>query len=304
MTHFARHLFILSALFSVASCDWPWALDRPDDPLNCDPVCVSPAWCYEGICHYPKLDRAVDARLDRAAPPDRRRDTSRKDKGKPDQRRKDLKAAPDLQVKPDKGGGALKVHQAPVKLTFDKTNGGLVGTRDWEWKKGIKFNYKDPKCDGKPISPPLKAYSGTGMWGTVINGCYKALGNDATNSSGKCTNNKTSDDSVLRFRVKIPSAWKLVDLTFYHWSDINYPYDWNEVRVDDGSGPKQIKLGSTIKGQYCKTKHAVPSAWVKETLFLDTYAGKTVTISFHFMASNAVNKAGWYIDDLHVKKYN
>ena len=208
------------------------------------------------------------------------------------------------------GGNVLITHQAPVKLTFEGSvsglvgkSGGLVGNKDWEWKPTIAFNSSHAKCDGSPTGP-TKGSSGTGMWGTNINGCHSGLGNDATNnSSGSCTNTNTSDDHVLKFRVSIPSTWKLVDLIFYQWIDINYPFDWNEVLIDDGSGPKPLKssTGST-QGRYCKSTVIKPTDWVKETLFLDIYAGKTVTISFHFMDTTSVNKAGWYIDDLEVKK--
>ena len=205
------------------------------------------------------------------------------------------------------GGGVLKTHQAPVKLNFDSDNGGLVGNKDWEWKPTIAFNSSHPKCETGTDAPtgPTKGNSGTGMWGTVINGCHSGLGNDATNnSSGSCTNTKYTDDHVLKFRVSIPSSWNETDLIYYHWIDINYPYDWHEVLIDEGSGPKPMKTKSGLtQGRYCKSSVTKPSGWVKENLFLDIYKGKTVTISFHFMDTQYVNKAGWYIDDLEVKEF-
>lgn len=247
--------------------------------------------------HQYKLDRGKVTPQDQGATPDQ---------APPDQG-----GNLDSLVKQD-GGGTLITHQAPVKLTFEGNisglvgkSGGLVGTRDWEWKAAINFNASHAKCDNtSPPAPPTKGYSGTGMWGTVIDGCHSGLGNDATNSSGKCTNTNLTDDHVLKFRVSIPSTWKLVDLIFYQWSDINYPHDWNEVLVDEGSGPMALKTSSgTVQGQFCESTYTKPSGWVKKNFYLDKYVGKTVTISFHFMDTTVVNKAGWYIDDLEVRKF-
>jgi len=241
--------------------------------------------------HQYKLDRGKVTPQDQGAKPD----MAQQDKG----------GQQDQFVKKD-GGGTLKTHQAPVKLTFDTSNGGLVGNKDWQWASSISFNKSHSKCDTgtNAPTPPTKGNSGTGMWGTVINGCHSGLGNDATNSSGKCTNVKTSDDHVLKFRVSIPSTWKLVDLIFYQWTDINYPHDWNEVLVDEGSGPKPLKkTNGDVQGHSCESKFTKPTGWVKKNYYLDRYVGKTVTISFHFMDTTVVNKAGWYIDDLEVRKF-
>ena len=217
---------------------------------------------------------------------------------------------PDQFTKLDQGAPVLITHQAPVKLTFEGNvtgqvgkSGGLIGTKDWEWKPTIAFNKNHSKCDGSPTGP-TKGKSGTGMWGTNINGCHSGLGNDATNSSGTCTNKTITDDHILRFRVSIPGNWTLVDLVFYHWVDINYPHDWHEILIDDGTGVKPLKTKSdTVQGQYCKSTPTTPKDWVKENFYLDAYVGKTVTISFHFMDTTVVNKAGWYIDDLEVRKF-
>jgi len=230
----------------------------------------------------------------------RRPDAGKRDRGKQDKRlidrgKRDSRPPADL-PRPDSSGSQLKVLQVPLSLNFEAGKGGLVGTKDWEWGTAYKFNAKAPGCDNP--TPPPKPHSGKGMWGTRLNRCYSPLGNSATSQSGStavCKNQNINDDSILRFRVKLPSGWPLISLYFYQWVDINYYFDWNEVRVHDGSGSKVLK-------QYCFPKATKPTAWVKQELYLDKYAGKTVTISFHFMASQAVNNAGWYIDDLSVKK--
>ena len=58
-------------------------------------------------------------------------------------------------------------------IDFEATNGGLVGTNDWEWGTfGPFVGVNDPN----PPVPPASAYSGTNMWGTVLNSNYNNLG--------------------------------------------------------------------------------------------------------------------------------
>lgn len=186
-------------------------------------------------------------------------------------------------------GTTVKV--APFTENFDTHNGGLVGNKDWEWSTSYAFK-PSSACDGTQV-PPSKPKSGTGMWGTKLNDCYTARGNNSTSNGTTCTNTVPSDDSILSFKVSIPSTFTHSSLEFYEWLDINYYFDWNEIRVDDGTTVKVVE-------QYCKSGYTKPTAWTSQWVDLDPYIGKTVTISFHFMASSISNMAGWYIDDLEV----
>ena len=205
------------------------------------------------------------------------------DKGKPDQ------APPikDMQ-QPDKGSG---VRAAPFTLNFDTDNGNLKGTKDWEWGK-IAF-VKGTNCVSDPAAPK-SGHSGMGMWGTKLNDCHNPLSNNET-SGASCSNKNPNDDSILSFKASIPATFKYASLIFYHWTDVFYPYDWHEVRVIEGGQAKVLR-------QYgCKSSHTKPTAWAYQSIFLDPYIGKTITIQFHFMASGGVNHAGWYIDDVSIK---
>ena len=187
---------------------------------------------------------------------------------------------------PDQGGGT---RTAPFTLSFDQDDGNLTGTKDWQWGK-IAF-VKGTNCDSTPTAPKA-GNSGKGMWGTKLNDCYSGLENNATYGAGtKCVNDKPSDDSILTLKAKIPSTFTLASLIFYQWTDIFYPFDWHEVRIIDGTNVNIIR-------KYCKSDHTAPTAWVKETIYLDKYIGKTITVQFHFMASKSVNYAGWYLDDV------
>lgn len=208
------------------------------------------------------------------------------DGGAPDKFvKKDTIQPPDMG--PDQGSGGVRT--APFTLNFDQDNGNLKGTKDWEWGK-IAF-VKGKNCDFVP-TPPKAGKSGMGMWGTKLNDCHSGLSNNATYGT-KCSNVNPNDDSILTLKVKIPSTFKLASLNFYQWTDIYYPYDWHEIRVYEGTKVKVIR-------QYCKTEHKPSTAWAKEMIYLDPYIGKTITIQFHFMSSNSVNHAGWYLDDVAV----
>lgn len=191
---------------------------------------------------------------------------------------------------PDQGGGVLT---APFTLSFDTNNGNLKGTKDWQWGK-IAF-LADANCGTSSTAKgPSKGNSGMGMWGTKLNGCYSPLGNNAKDGVGTCSNTNPNDDSILSFKAHIPKSFTLASLIFYQWTDVFYPYDWHEVRV--------IENGTaTVYKKTCKSGHTTPTGWVKESIYIDKFIGKTVTIQLHFMASKSVNYAGWYIDDLGIQ---
>ena len=191
--------------------------------------------------------------------------------------------------KPDQGSGTPIT--APFTLSFDQNKGNMTGTKDWEWGK-IAF-VKGTNCDSTPTAPK-SGNSGMGVWGTKLNDCYTGLGNNAKEGSGTCNNVNPNDDSILSLKAKIPSTFTLASLIFYQWTDIFYYFDWHEIRIIEGTNVNVIR-------KYCLKDHTAPTKWVKETIYLDKYIGKTITIQFHFMASKSVNYAGWYLDDVSIQ---
>ena len=164
---------------------------------------------------------------------------------------------------------------------FDTDNGGLTGSLDWEW--GATYAWSGASCDSSNYPPPA-AYSGTGMWGTVLNDCYNNLGNNAGYAS--CANSNPTDDSILTLVVDLTNYTDAA-LSFYEWYDLFSNWDWAEVYAN-----------GTPVIQHCESSHTIPTAWVQKTADLTPYVGGVVTIEFHMMASTVVNHAGWYIDDL------
>lgn len=185
-------------------------------------------------------------------------------------------------------GGATRTLIAPFTFDFETSNGGLSGTKDWEWG-ALSFS-KGSGCSSS-IAPPKAAHSGCRAWGTKLNDCYSSLGNNQGNATN-CESSKPADDSILDVKVTIPSGWTKATLTYWDWFDVFTNFDRGQIRIDG----KVLNTGKT----YCATNYKKPTAWVKRTYDLSAYVGKTITISFHFLASSVVNYAGWYIDDLSV----
>jgi len=166
---------------------------------------------------------------------------------------------------------------------FNVTDGGLVGTRDWEW--GNAFSFTGASCDGSNAPPPAP-YSGDGMWGTVLNDCYNNLGNNTGYDS--CNNTNTADDSILSFQVDLTMTGS-GQLCWWEWPDIYLPWDWGQVYAN-----------GTVIFEHCGGSYTAPTVWVRQCVDLSSFGGSLVDIEFHMMASTVVNYSGWYIDDLEV----
>lgn len=193
------------------------------------------------------------------------------DSGQPD--------APAPDTGPQGDGGALLT--APFLLKLDADNGGLTGTRDWEWGL-IKFKAGTNCGSTGSYKAPTAGHSGKGMWGTRLNDCYDPRGN----ASSSCSNKDTTDDSILTLKARIPASFSTASLSYWEWRDYDPDFDWSEVRIN-----------GKVMLQVCKGASASP-VWAKRAINVSAYIGKTITIQFHFMATSVVNDAGWYIDDI------
>jgi hypothetical protein len=165
---------------------------------------------------------------------------------------------------------------------FEGSNGGLYSTRDWEWGNYAWNGTGDCTTE---IAPP-SAHSGTGMWGTILNGCYNGLGNNQGYSD--CNNTGPGDDSVLSFTVDLRDTSSAY-LSWWEWYDLFSVWDWAEVYVN-----------GEVVFQHCEPSYVIPTAWERQVVDISSYTGATVTIEFHMMASTVVNKSGWYLDDIAV----
>jgi hypothetical protein len=216
-------------------------------------------------------------------------DVPRADTALPDQRWPDA-CQPDAQ-KPDVRPAPDGSSSPNVLLSYDfETNcSALVGTQDWQC--GTLAFQAGPGCDDS-IFPPPSCHSGTRCWGTVLNDCYNGLNNaaDLIETGGFCTNLDPTDDSILTLSFQLPASLKNPVLEYWEWTDYFLPFDWTEVRIN-----------ADVVHQDCTGSFAPPMAWVKRTIDLSKYAGKSLQVEFHFSATGVINFSGWYIDDVSVR---
>ena len=152
---------------------------------------------------------------------------------------------------------------------FEASDGGWVATSDWDpvgdWQWTNTYDVGNYTGSN---TPPPTAHSGTGLWGTQVNGDY-------TNSGGTSYLSKTVDFS------DVTDAY----LNFWYWSDINGSWDYCDVIVNSD-------ILWTIDTH-------TPTAWAYTDLDLSAYDGlANVQIVFSFYASTVVERAGMYIDDV------
>jgi hypothetical protein len=215
----------------------------------------------------------------------------------------DYYIAVDGEAATDIGGFELKVNAfiiptlvvptTGLTLDFETDGGGLAGKLDWEWGK-LGGTFTGVNCESSGEVPPLTGATpgALGVWGTVINGCYKNAGNNQGSSSTGCNNTTPDDDSILTFNVTLPAGWTTATMTYQSWEDINTYFDFGEVRITDA--------GTTVSpagGQVC-TSGSDSATWRLKTIDMTPYIGKTVKVAFHLAASTVVNRPGWYIDEI------
>ncbi len=156
---------------------------------------------------------------------------------------------------------------------FEDDDGGWVPTADWDpvgdWEWTDNYDVSNYVGDN---TPPPSAYSGDGLWGTVI---Y----DDYTNSGGETWLSQTFDFSSVAPADAV--------LSFYSWEDAFGSWDYCYVNVNGNE-------------EYYSEDYS-PTAWKYVEVDLSAYAGlSSVEITFGMHASTVVNYAGWYIDDVAV----
>ncbi len=166
---------------------------------------------------------------------------------------------------------------------FEADNGGLTSSVDWEWGD---YAWTGGSCYNE-FFPPDTAYSGTRMWGTILNDCYSDLANNADYAS--CVNQNPDDDAILSVEVDL-TGYGSATLSFYEWQDIFMNWDWAEVYVNDA-----------VVYQHCGTGFVPSTEWGLVELDISEHAGGMITVEFHLLTSSVVNHAGWYIEDLKIE---
>ncbi|MBS4015641.1 MAG: T9SS type A sorting domain-containing protein [Candidatus Latescibacteria bacterium] len=172
-------------------------------------------------------------------------------------------------------------------LDLEDNNGYFTAdplTGAWQW--------------GVPTSGPNNAYSGVRVWATVLGGNY------ANSANWKLTSEPyiaTIDNPQLRF---------------WHWYDMElsstYPgraYDggnlkisanngatWNLIRPVNGYNGLGYTTTSGIANESCYS--GVQNTWTEAVFNLPILTGQQFLIRWHFGSDAAVQRAGWYLDDI------
>ncbi|MFO7660942.1 MAG: carboxypeptidase-like regulatory domain-containing protein, partial [Candidatus Cloacimonadaceae bacterium] len=164
---------------------------------------------------------------------------------------------------------------------FEIDNGGWVPSSnwtdplgDWEWTNTYDVTLYDPTGSTSTQQPPSAAYSGTGLWGTVIYGPYTNLP-------------VSGQRSFLRQTFDLTGFVDPV-LNLWHHMDGFNTWDYGQILVN----------GTAVWGT---SAAAVFMPWQVINVDLSAYENQTsVEVSFEWSATTVVNYAGWYIDDVYI----
>ncbi len=155
---------------------------------------------------------------------------------------------------------------------FDSPEGFELGLGDWSAERGTWQV-------GRPTSGPGAAYTGTNCAATVLAGNYAA----------------SVDSRLVSPPFVVASAASSPRLRFGHWYSFSSGDQGTvEIKVVGSNTWSAISSSYTITGS---------GAWTRPSLDLSAYAGKTVQVAFHFVATdadpfNADESTGWYVDDV------
>ncbi|PNX52594.1 MAG: hypothetical protein BV458_08805, partial [Thermoplasmata archaeon M9B2D] len=140
---------------------------------------------------------------------------------------------------------------------------------DWQWTN--TYNVANYVYGSYPTSekPPQNAFSGTGLWGTILYAPY-------TNAGGFSYLSQIFNFSTL---VNPSISWRSWEQTFGS-------FDYCQLRVN----------GNLVWGP--SWDYSSPQ-WRLREVDLSAYSGlNSVNITFEMYATTVVNYAGWYIDDI------
>lgn len=171
---------------------------------------------------------------------------------------------------------------------FEENDGNFISNAagDWQW--------------GAPSSGSMTANSGYKVWATRLNAHY--------------SNNSNSQLDIPPIDLNGVSQ---ASLSFWHWyhneSSQGALWDGGNVKISvDGGSFEVITPEAGYDGivdsynGFIGNEYAFGGAaengnfWQKEYFDLTSYAGKTVTLRFHFASDDNTTFPGWYIDDVQI----
>ena len=165
---------------------------------------------------------------------------------------------------------------------FDESDGGFIGTGDWEW--------------GIPQSGPQSAHSPPNLWATILDTNYSLY----------------SDSKLETPELFMSDGLANPMLSFWHWYDIESNYDGGNVKISVNNGPWEIvdptvpypeddatSSNAGIPGERC---YSGGSHRFWEEVYFDltphVQPDDSFQLRFHFGSDGSVVSPGWYIDDV------
>jgi hypothetical protein len=170
----------------------------------------------------------------------------------------------------------LSIGLINLLFTFETDNGGFTDgstvSPGWEWG----------------TSTYAGAYSGTKVWGTVLNATYA---NSATYA-------------LVSPPVNVGTSSQL---SFYHRYNIETNYDGAQCRISTNGGsswsiiyPTAGYSSSNLPALSGPGYHGTQSSWTQVTFNLASYAGQQVRFKWLMMTDASVVREGWFIDNVQI----
>jgi len=165
---------------------------------------------------------------------------------------------------------------------FEANNGGFTGSPTWQY--------------GTPSVVGPTPYSGTSLWGTILDGNYPV----------------DSCDSLRTPAYTVPDSGGA--MVVYVWYATEEGWDGFNIKMSVDGGPYEIvtPIGGydDVEGGYlCPLMASLPyftganGAWIPKAVELSAYAGQSVSFSFDFGSDGSVVDAGAYLDDFTIYNY-
>jgi hypothetical protein len=153
-------------------------------------------------------------------------------------------------------------------------------------------------------------WTSTGGWNTTT-AKYVSPPTSFTDSPG--SNYPANANASLRYnnQIQLTNALGAV-LEFDTQWDIEDDWDYGQVQISTNNGTNWIAL----TGQYTNpgtgsfqppggpVYDGAQLSWVHETIDISNYSEQQITIRFYFRSDYAIQKDGWYVDNIKISVYN
>jgi hypothetical protein len=156
----------------------------------------------------------------------------------------------------------------------------------------------------------LNNWTSVGGWGTTT-AKFVSAPTSFTESPGGLYGASVITSLTYNSNITVENALGAV-IEFDTQFDIEADYDYGQVRLSTNNGTTWIPL----RGQYMNLAtgnfqpsgqylyDGIQSTWVREKIDITEYIGQPFKIQFYFRSDNAIQKDGWYVDNISVNAYS